>query len=80
MSRTGRALAIAIASAVSLTPVIVHAQDATSGDAAVADVPEDVPASKRLYMVTDSVGLGAQWALPATFGPGWQITIDGDPG
>jgi hypothetical protein len=80
MTRATRALIIALTSAVSLTPVIVHAQDPTSGEAAVGDVPQDVPASKRLYMVTDSVGLGAQWSLPATFGPEWQITIDGDPG
>ena len=43
-------------------------------------MPEAVPASKKLYMITDSVGLGAQWAIPAAFGPEWQITIDGDPG
>jgi hypothetical protein len=43
-------------------------------------VPQSVPTSKRLYMITDSVGLGAEYAIPRAFGAQWQITIDGDPG
>ena len=45
-----------------------------------ADVPQAAPASKRVYVITDSVGLGAERALPAAFPPDWQITLDGDAG
>ena len=31
-------------------------------------------------MITDSVGLGAERALPVAFPPDWQITLDGDAG
>ena len=37
------------------------------------------PASQRVYMVTDSVGLGAKDAVPAAFPPDWQVTVDGTP-
>ncbi len=47
---------------------------------AAGDVPQAVDASRKLYMITDSVGLGAQWSIPAALGPEWQVTIDGDPG
>lgn len=38
------------------------------------------PPSRRVYMITDSVGLGAKNAMVAAFGPGWQFTLDGDAG
>ena len=31
-------------------------------------------------MITDSVGLGAEHAMAAAFGAGWQFTLDGDAG
>ena len=31
-------------------------------------------------MITDSVGLGAELAIPRTFPPDWDVTIDGDAG
>jgi hypothetical protein len=44
---------------------------------AAAETP---PPSKRLYMITDSVGLGAKNAMAAAFGSGWQFTLDADAG
>ncbi|MEO5725020.1 MAG: hypothetical protein ABIQ39_04575, partial [Ilumatobacteraceae bacterium] len=42
--------------------------------------PEAVPPpSQRVYMVSDSVGLGTKTAMPAAFPPGWQVTVDGTP-
>ncbi len=38
-----------------------------------------VPASQKLFMVSDSVGLGVKSVLPGYF-PGWQLTITGKPG
>ncbi len=37
------------------------------------------PPEHRVYMVTDSVGLGAKNALPAAFPADWQVTVDGTP-
>ena len=37
------------------------------------------PPDKRLYIVTDSVGLGAERAFPPAF-PGWDVILDGDAG
>ncbi|MEP7113015.1 MAG: hypothetical protein ABI862_07105 [Ilumatobacteraceae bacterium] len=37
------------------------------------------PPSQRVYMVTDSVGLGAKDAVPAAFPADWQVTVDGTP-
>ncbi len=42
-------------------------------------VPESVPRSKRVVMFTDSVGLGAEFALPRAFPPEWQVVVDGAP-
>lgn len=38
-----------------------------------------VPPSQRVVMFTDSVGLGAEYALPRAFPPGWQVVVDGRP-
>ena len=49
-----------------------------------APVPVPVPASRAaaagapIYMVTDSVGLGAKYAVPAAF-PGRPVVVDGTP-
>ncbi|MBI5089406.1 MAG: hypothetical protein HZB15_11270, partial [Actinobacteria bacterium] len=37
------------------------------------------PPAHRVYVVTDSVGLGAKNALPAAFPADWQVTVDGTP-
>jgi hypothetical protein len=50
------------------------------GDPAAADVPQLAPTNKRVYVITDSVGLGAKAALPVAFPPDWEITLDGDAG
>jgi hypothetical protein len=36
-------------------------------------------AAQRVYMVTDSVGLGAKNAVPNAFPADWQVTVDGTP-
>jgi hypothetical protein len=36
-------------------------------------------AAQRVYMVTDSVGLGAKNAVPGAFPADWQVTVDGTP-
>lgn len=57
---------------------------ATLAACVVAGAPESpaaaaVPPERRLYMITDSVGLGAAGAVRTAFA-GWQVTIDADPG
>jgi len=42
-------------------------------------MPSIAPPDKRVYMVSDSVGLGARTAVPAAFPPDWQVTVDGTP-
>lgn len=42
--------------------------------------PSVVPASNRLVMVSDSVGLGAIPQMKAAFGAAWQVTVTGKPG
>jgi hypothetical protein len=37
-------------------------------------------AAQRVFMITDSVGLGAKAAMPAAFPAGWQVTVTGKPG
>lgn len=59
---------------------LVAAAFATGPVSPVATVAADpVPRDHRVYVVTESVGLGARTALPAAFGPGWQVTVDGTP-
>ena len=60
----------------------VIAVAATGVTALSIDDPAEaaVPREHRVYMVTDSVGLGAQWALPNAFPSDWRVTMDGDPG
>lgn len=41
--------------------------------------PETVPRSKRVVMFTDSVGLGAEFAMPRAFPSDWQVVVDGAP-
>jgi hypothetical protein len=37
------------------------------------------PRSQRVVMFTDSVGLGAEYALPRAFPAGWDVRVDGRP-
>lgn len=85
MTRRGRALrSVLTVVAVTLSAVAGGATDATAGatadDVVVRDAPDLAPREKRLYMITDSVGLGAQFALPNAFPADWDVTLDGDPG
>lgn len=36
-------------------------------------------ADQRVFMVSDSVGLGAKTAMPKAFPAGWQVTVTGKP-
>jgi hypothetical protein len=42
--------------------------------------PAVFPASNRLFMISDSVGLGAIPQMKAAFGAGWQVTVAGKAG
>ena len=68
-------VAIAVAAGSLALPVATHAgpADAHPAPAFIA------PPSKRVYMVSDSVGLGARTAMPAAFPSDWQVTVDGTP-
>jgi hypothetical protein len=41
--------------------------------------PRVPPPSQRVYVVADSVGLGARSAIPAAFPADWQVVVDGEP-
>ena len=60
---------------VAATPLLTTAL----GDKDWAVRVQAAPPEHRVYMVTDSVGLGAKNALPAAFPPDWQVTVDGTP-
>ena len=67
--RSGLAALAVLAGVVAIAPT-----------ASAAPHPEDVPPpSKRVYVVSDSVGLGAKSSIPAAFPPDWQVTVDGTP-
>lgn len=51
-----------------------------TGWSAPAPVSAAAPREHRVYMITDSVGLGAKYALPRAFPADWTVTIDGDAG
>jgi hypothetical protein len=57
----------------------VDASDQRVPDAPVGDVAQSIPRNRRVYMVADSVALGAVQAFPRAFGPDWQVTVDGSP-
>lgn len=84
-SRLARAAALLAIAALVLTLVGMSAPSAAAGPdhPAVAGAgvrPQVVPPpSKRVYMVSDSVGLGAKAAVPAAFPADWQVTVDGTP-
>jgi hypothetical protein len=50
---------------------------APAGD--VGNVVEAVPRERRVVVFSDSVGLGARTQIPAAFGPGWQVHVEGQP-
>ena len=51
----------------------------TGSATAEPGAPESVPVDKRVYVVADSVGLGAKTALPNAFPADWQVVLDGTP-
>jgi hypothetical protein len=48
-------------------------------DATPAPAVPAVASSKRVFMVSDSVGLGAKSAMPAAFPADWEVTVTGKP-
>ena len=78
------AVLAAFAAFAALAVVVPVGPLATPLTAAPVPVPVPVPASRAaaagapIYMVTDSVGLGAKYAVPAAF-PGRPVVVDGTP-
>ena len=68
---------------VALCPMGVVASMAAStaapASAAPAPAAPAAVSSKRVFMVSDSVGLGAKTAMPAAFPPDWEVTVTGKP-
>jgi hypothetical protein len=64
-----------LAAAAVFTAAVVVAGTAPPAPATAAEPS----ASQKVYVVAESVGLGARAALPAAFPPGWQVTVDGTP-
>ncbi len=76
-----RALIAVALAATTLATNRAPAQARSADHQAVANERPDVAdPARRLYVVTDSVGLGAVAALPRAFPPDWEITLDGDAG
>lgn len=67
-----------VAAAASSLPVSVLPTPTVAAEP-VAGRAEVAPRDRRIYMVTESVGLGARSAMPVAFGPDWQVTVDGTP-
>ena len=73
MSRARRALCACALALVALVSALAPLPGAAPTASAAT------PVAKRLFMVSDSVGLGAVNALTAKFA-GWQVTVAGKPG
>ena len=80
--------AVAVVAATALIPlagppsVAAGPDQVRTGSVAAGPDPvrtEAAPRERRVYMVTESVGLGAKSAMPVAFGPEWQVTVDGTP-
>ncbi len=59
--------------------VLVSLVVAAPGAAAAAPAAPAAPASQRVFMVSDSVGLGAVGAMSRAFPSDWQVTVTGKP-
>ncbi len=62
-----------------LASIVPGVSSAPAGAERVPGRTEAFPRERRVYMVTESVGLGAKSAMPVAFGPDWQVTVDGTP-
>jgi len=63
--------------------VLLSLIGAVASAAQAAPAAPMVPAAinaKRVFMVSDSVGLGAKTAMPAAFPSDWSVTVTGKPG
>jgi hypothetical protein len=72
---------VSVVAVLSGTALSWAAPPAVAGARTPTSTPRpQIPApDKRVYFVTESVGLGAKNALPAAFPPDWQVTVDGTP-
>jgi hypothetical protein len=70
-----RVIAITAVLAVGAVALVAPQSPVTAGP----DIVESAPVNKRVYMVADSVGLGARGALPDAFPSDWQVVLDGTP-
>jgi len=59
--------------------IVALAPTDTAGALPIGSVPEIAPQSQRVVMFTDSVGLGAEYALPRAFPADWDVHVDGRP-
>lgn len=78
-----RSTIVAVLAATMFAAVPVGADPAPPPTPTVPPAPaapvELAPASQRVYMVTESVGLGAKGAVERAFPADWQVTVDGTP-
>ena len=78
----GARRAIAITAALVVAALVVEGVTLGASHSRVTaepGTPESAPVDKRVYMVADSVGLGARGALPGAFPADWQVVLDGTP-
>ncbi|MGH9134239.1 MAG: hypothetical protein ACRDZZ_09910, partial [Ilumatobacteraceae bacterium] len=81
MIRVGRHVTLIVTAAVTATATLAAVGGSATAEPAPerAEVPEIAPPDRRVYMVADSVGLGARGALPDAFPADWQVVLDGTP-
>ncbi|HUF99552.1 MAG TPA: hypothetical protein VMM60_15585 [Ilumatobacter sp.] len=78
-SQPARARLAVIASLVLLALGLASTPTGTPAEAAPAPAPRFVTPEQRVYMVADSVGLGARDYLADAFPADWQVVVDGKP-
>src|SRR5262245_21848889 len=73
--------ALAVASVLTTAAGAGAAGASSPADARLDSVPRPaIPTpDMRVFMVSDSVGLGAKSAMMGAFPPGWQVTVTGKP-
>lgn len=70
---------LTLAAALAPSLALPSATPSAVGAAACVDLPGAPPPAKRVFFVSDSVGLGARTALPAAYPPDVQVTVAGRP-
>lgn len=62
-----------------VAPGRVNSLRGPAPDGPILASPGTVPVSQKVYMVSDSVGLGTRGVFGRSFPPGWQAVVDGTP-